>query len=75
MLRAIFMPKGVSKEQSDYYVKLLNRVREKPEWKEFISKGAYKDDFMTGATLTKFLEQDEKRHVEIMGKANFLAKK
>lgn len=75
MLRAIFMPKDVSKDQSDYYVKLLNQVREKPEWKEFISKGAYKDAFTTGSDLTKFLEQDEKRHVEIMGKANFLAKK
>jgi putative tricarboxylic transport membrane protein len=75
MLRAIFMPKDVSKDESDFYIKLLGQVREKPEWKEFISKGAYKDDFMTGAALTKFLEEDEKRHVEIMGKANFLAKK
>lgn len=75
MLRAILMPKGVTAEQSAYYVDLLRKVREKPEWKEFISKGAYKGSFLTGQDLTKFLEQDEQRHHQIMEKANFLAKK
>lgn len=75
MLRAIFMPKGVSQEVVDYYVRLLNAVREQPEWKEFVAKGAYKDAFTTGAELAKFLDEDEKRHIEIMGKAGFLFKK
>ncbi len=69
------MPKGVTADQLDYYVELLRKVREKPEWKDFVLKGAYKDEFVTGADLTKFLEQDEKRHIDIMKKANFLATK
>jgi putative tricarboxylic transport membrane protein len=75
MLRAILMPKGVTVDQLDYYVELLRKVREKPEWRDFVLKGAYKDEFVTGADLTKFLEQDEKRHIDIMKKANFLAPK
>lgn len=75
MLRAIFMPKDVSKDQLDFYVKLLDRVREKPEWNEFISRGAYKDSFLTGSDMARFMEQDETRHIDIMAKANFLAKK
>lgn len=75
MLRAILMPKGVTQEQIDYYVDLLRQVREKPEWKEFVDKGAYKDTFLTGQDFTKFLEQDEQLHTEIMKKAGFLAKK
>jgi len=75
MLRAIFMPKGVSQEVTDFYVKLLNAGRGQPEWKEFIAKGAYKDVFITGPDMAKFLDEDEKRHVEIMRKADFLFKK
>ncbi len=74
MLRGILMPKGVTADQLDYYVNLLRQVREKPEWKEFVVKGAYKDEFLTGSDFTKFLEQDEQRHKEIMKKAGFLAK-
>jgi putative tricarboxylic transport membrane protein len=73
MLRAILMPKGVTPEQVKYYVDLLARVRETPEWKDFVNRGAYKDEFLTGAQFVKFLEEDEKRHREIMEQAGFLA--
>ena len=74
MLRAIMMPKGVSQEQVDYYVNLLQRVKATPEWKEFIDRGAYNDKFLSGGEFWKFLEDDEKRHREIMQKAGFLAR-
>ncbi len=74
MLRGILMPKGVTADQLEYYVNLLRQVREKPEWKEFVAKGAYKDTFLVGSEFTKFLQQDELRHKEIMKKADFLAK-
>jgi len=73
MLRGILMPKGVTADQLAYYVNLLREVREKPEWKEFIAKGAYKESFLVGDEFTKFLEEDEARHKEIMKKADFLA--
>ena len=74
MLRGILMPKGVTPDQVAYYVDLLKRVRETPEWKEFVNRGAYKEDFLTGADFAKFLEKDEKRHHDIMQSAGFLAK-
>jgi putative tricarboxylic transport membrane protein len=73
MLRGILMPKGVTGEQLQYYVDLLKRVRETPEWKDFVNRGAYKDEFLTGAQFAKFLEDDENRHREIMKHAGFLA--
>lgn len=72
MLRGIIMPKGVTADQTEYYVNLLRQVRDKPEWKEFVNKGAYKDTFLVGSEFTKFLEQDEQRHKDIMKKADFL---
>lgn len=73
MLRGIMMPKGVTQEQVDYYVNLLKRVKETPEWKDFVDRGAYNDEFLTGERFTKFLEEDEQRHREIMQRAGFLA--
>ncbi|HSN22044.1 MAG TPA: tripartite tricarboxylate transporter substrate-binding protein, partial [Usitatibacter sp.] len=74
MLRGILMPKGVKPEVVQYYVDLLKRVRETPEWKDFVNRGAYKEEFLTDGQFAKFLEQDEKRHHDIMEAAGFLAK-
>lgn len=74
MLRAIMMPKGVGQEQVDWYVNLMKRVKQTPEWKEFIDRGAYNDKFLSGEQFSKFLEEDEKRHRDIMQKAGFLAR-
>ena len=36
--------------------------------------GAFNQSFMTGADYTKWVENEEKRHHELMQKAGFLAK-
>jgi tripartite-type tricarboxylate transporter receptor subunit TctC len=48
MLRGIFMPAGVSKDAVDYYVDLFKKVRETPEWTQFMANGAFNTTFMTG---------------------------
>jgi putative tricarboxylic transport membrane protein len=73
MLRAILMPKGVPADATAWYVNLLKRVTETPEWKDFVNRGAYKEDFLTGDAFAKFLAKDEQRHREIMQAAGFLA--
>jgi tripartite-type tricarboxylate transporter receptor subunit TctC len=74
MLRGIFMPPGVTKEQVDYYVDLLKKVRETPDWKKFMEDGAFNATFMSGADYAKWVENAEKTHVELMREAGFLAK-
>jgi putative tricarboxylic transport membrane protein len=74
MLRAILMPKGVPPDAVAWYVNVLKRVTQTPEWKDFVNRGAYKEDFLTDGAFVKFLEQDEKRHHDIMEAAGFLAK-
>jgi tripartite-type tricarboxylate transporter receptor subunit TctC len=75
MLRGIFMPAGVSKEEVDFYVDLFKKVRETPEWKKFMEDGAFNTTFMTGADYAKWVEQAEKTHVNLMKEAGFLATK
>ncbi|OOG51188.1 tricarboxylate transporter [Polaromonas sp. C04] len=74
MLRGIFMPKAVTPEQIDYYVGLLKKIRETPEWKDFMNRGAYKDDFLVKEEFSKFLEQDEKSNHEVMQKSGLISK-
>ena len=74
MLRGIFMPAGVTKEQVAFYVDLFKKVRETPEWKKFMEDGAFNTTFMTGAEYAKWVEAAEKTHVELMREAGFLAK-
>lgn len=74
MLRGIFMPAGVKQDQVDYYVNLFKKVRATPDWKEFMEKGAFNQTFMAGADYRKWVEAAEKRHVDLMKAAGFLAK-
>ena len=74
MLRGIFMPPGVTKEQSDYYVALLKKVRETPDWKDYMEKGAFNQTSMSGDEFVKWLGTAENMHRELMKDAGFLAK-
>jgi tripartite-type tricarboxylate transporter receptor subunit TctC len=73
MLRGIFMPAGVSKEQVDFYVNLLKKVRETPEWKKFMEDGAFNQSFMAGPEYQKWVERAEALHRDLMKEAGFLA--
>jgi putative tricarboxylic transport membrane protein len=73
MLRGIFTVPGATKDQVDYYVELLKKVRETPEWKQLMNDGAFNQTFMTGADYAKWVENEEKRHQALMKDAGFLA--
>jgi len=74
MLRGVFMPGGVTKEQVAFYVDLFQKVRATPEWAQLMKDGAFNTTFMTGDAYAKWVENEEKRHRELMEEAGFLAK-
>jgi len=73
MLRGIFMPARVSQEVVDYYVGLFKKVRETPEWKDFMAQGAFNTSFMSGKEYADWVAKAEITHKELMTKAGFLA--
>ena len=75
MLRGIFMPPGVTPDQVAFYVGLLNKVRALPEWKEFMERGAFNTTSLEGKQYVDWVAGEEKRHVDLMNAAGFLAKK
>jgi putative tricarboxylic transport membrane protein len=74
MLRGVFMAPGVSKEQTEYYVGMLKKVRETAEWKDYMEKGAFNQTFMAGDEFTAWLGKAEQQHRDLMKEAGFLAK-
>jgi tripartite-type tricarboxylate transporter receptor subunit TctC len=75
MLRGIFMAPGVTEEQTQFYVELLRKVRETPDWKDFMEKGAFNTTTMTGPEFRAWLVKAETMHEQLMTEAGFMAKK
>ncbi len=74
MLRGIFMAGGVTADQTKYYVDLMAKVRETPEWKDFMKRGAFNTTSMTGKPYLDWVTKEEARHRTLMTEAGFLAK-
>ena len=74
MLRGIFTTPGASKDQVDFYVGLMKKVTETPDWKEFMETGAFNATKLSGPEFVKWLEQAEATHKDLMTKAGFMAK-
>ena len=74
MLRGIMTAPGVPQDAVDYYIDLLKKVRETPEWKAYMEKGAFNQSFMTGDAFHKWLTDAAALHHGLMQKAGFLHK-
>jgi putative tricarboxylic transport membrane protein len=73
MLRGIFMPGGATPDQVKFYVDLMEKVRQTPEWKKFMEDGAFNTTAITGKEYADWVEKNEKLHYGLMKEAGFLA--
>jgi putative tricarboxylic transport membrane protein len=74
MLRGIFGAPDMPKDAVEWYVGFLRKVYETPEFKDYLSKGALKPAFTTGAEYVKWLEGAEQLHKDLMTKGGLLKK-
>jgi putative tricarboxylic transport membrane protein len=73
MLRGFFTSPKATKDQVDYYVNVLKKVRETPEWQTLMKDGAFNQTLMVGSEYSAWVENEEKRHQSLMKDAGFLA--
>ena len=73
MLRGIFAAPGITAAQTAFYVDLLERVTQTPEWRDLMATGAFNTTTMTGAAFTEWLTREEARHRSLMQEAGFIA--
>lgn len=75
MLRGIFAAPGITKDQQDYYVNVMKKVAETPEWQKYISDMGLKEAFLSGPAYVAWLQEKEKMTMDLMSKGNLLKKK
>ena len=63
---------GAAPDQVAYYIDVLKKVRDTPEWKALMVEGAFNQTVMTGADFAKWLSGGETRHRQLMREAGFL---
>jgi len=73
MLRAIFLPGKVAPDVTAFYVDLLKKLVQTPEYKDYMEKQALKPAFLTGNDMLKFLEEDDTLNKSLMTEAGFVA--
>lgn len=56
--RTVFMAGGVSDEQRAFYVELLRKVTQTPEYKAYIKRNALVPTFLAGDELTAYIDKD-----------------
>jgi putative tricarboxylic transport membrane protein len=73
MLRGIFTSPSATPDQVAFYVDLLKKITQTPDWQKFMADGAFNQTFMSGDEFQKWLEAAEERHRTLMKEAGFLA--
>ena len=74
MLRGVFAPAGITPAQAAFWQSLLTRVREQPEWREYMQRGALKDQTLSGPAFVDWLDRTERFHRVLMREARLLAR-
>ncbi len=74
MLRGIFGPPGMPPDATAWYIDMLRKVTETPEWKKYLDDGALKPAFTTGAEYVTWLEGAEQLHRDLMTKGGLIKK-
>src|SRR4051812_1144423 len=73
MLRGIFMAGGVKPDQVAYYVDVLRKVQQTPEWKALMQQGAYNTTSLEGKEYAEWVAKEENRHRDLMKAAGFIS--
>ena len=74
MLRGIFGPPNMPKDAVDWYVGLLKKVYDTPDFQKYLTEGALKPSFAMGPEYVKWVEENEQLHKELMATGGLLKK-
>ncbi len=70
--RTVLLPGGVSEEQRAFYVELLRKVSQTPEFKAYIERNALVPTFLEGQALQDYIAQDTARVTPVFEDAGWL---
>lgn len=70
--RTVFLPGAISEAQRSFYVELLRKVSQTPEFKAYIERSALAPTFLEGQALVSYIEQDRERVIPLFQDAGWL---
>jgi len=72
MLRGIFGAPEMPKDALQWYVEFFKKVYDTADFKKYLSDGALKPAFLTGAEYAKWVEENDNLHRDLMKKGGLL---
>ena len=75
MLRGIFGAPNITKDQQDFFVGVLKKVTETPEWQKYVTDNGLQAAYLSGPEFVKWVEQKEAMTKELMETGNLLKKR
>ncbi|MHC6227420.1 Bug family tripartite tricarboxylate transporter substrate binding protein [Pseudomonas sp. X10] len=70
--RTVFLPGGISDEQRAFYVELMRKVSQAPEFKAYVERSALAPTFLEGQDLITYIEKDRQRVIPLFQEAGWL---
>jgi putative tricarboxylic transport membrane protein len=64
--RSVSAPPAIAPEALQFYLNLLQRTRQTPQWKDYLKRTALVESWMTGPELSAFYEQEEKEYARLV---------
>jgi putative tricarboxylic transport membrane protein len=74
MPRTVWLPAKVPADAVAFYVDVLKKVRETPEWKEYIERTAQTDRFLAGEEFKQFVKADEAKNRKVFEREGWLVR-
>ena len=72
MLRGIFGAPAMPKDALQWYTEFFKKIYETADFKKYLSDGALKPAFLTGAEYAKWVEENDNLHRDLMKKGGLL---
>jgi tripartite-type tricarboxylate transporter receptor subunit TctC len=64
--RSLMAPPAISTEVVQSYLRLLERTRQTQQWKDYLKRTALVENWMTGAELAAYYEQEEREYARLV---------
>lgn len=74
MPRAVYIAAGTTPAQVDFYVKVLKKVSETPEWKAYLQTNALNGQFASGDEFRRYIDGNQSTVRDIFSNSGWLVK-
>jgi putative tricarboxylic transport membrane protein len=74
MPRTVWLPPGVPSDAVDFYVDVLKKVSETPEWKEWIERNLQTPRFLAGKDFADFMTADDLKNKQVIEAQGWMVK-